>query len=34
MDHSPRFWALVAKHCPGYREPQAWLRRYGATLHL
>ncbi|UGS34120.1 M48 family metallopeptidase [Capillimicrobium parvum] len=34
MDHSPRFWALVARHCPGYREPRRWLRRHGATLVL
>lgn len=34
MDHSPRFWALVAEHCPGYQEPRRWLRRHGATLVL
>jgi predicted metal-dependent hydrolase len=34
MDHSPRFWALVAEHCPGYEEPRRWLRRHGATLVL
>jgi predicted metal-dependent hydrolase len=34
MDHSPRFWALLARHCPGYREPLRWLRRNGATLVL
>jgi predicted metal-dependent hydrolase len=34
MDHSPRFWALLARYCPDYREPKAWLRRYGATLVL
>jgi predicted metal-dependent hydrolase len=34
LDHSPRFWALVAERCPGYREPQAWLRRNGAGLVL
>ncbi len=34
MDHSPRFWALLASHCPDYREPKAWLRRNGATLAL
>jgi predicted metal-dependent hydrolase len=34
MDHSPRFWALVAARCPGYRTEMAWLRRNGATLHL
>jgi len=34
MDHSPRFWALVAQHLPGYREPQRWLRQYGSGLQL
>jgi predicted metal-dependent hydrolase len=34
MDHSPRFWALVASHCEDYREHVAWLRRHGATLTL
>jgi predicted metal-dependent hydrolase len=34
MDHSPRFWALVARRCPEYREHVRWLRRYGATLTL
>ena len=34
MDHSPRFWALVERHLPGYREPRRWLRRHGATLVL
>ncbi len=34
MDHSPRFWALVEQHLPGYREPQRWLRQYGSGLQL
>ena len=34
MDHSPRFWRLVARHCPGYREHVRWLRAHGATLVL
>lgn len=34
LDHSPRFWALLERRCPGYREPKAWLRREGATLVL
>lgn len=34
MDHSPRYWALVAEHLPSYREPQRWLRVNGAGLHL
>ncbi len=33
-DHSPRFWALVQRRCPGWREQRDWLRRYGATLVL
>jgi predicted metal-dependent hydrolase len=27
MDHSPRFWELVAAACPGYQEARRWLRR-------
>jgi predicted metal-dependent hydrolase len=34
MDHSPRFWALLRRYCPDYREHQRWLRRHGATLVL
>ena len=34
LDHSPRFWALLARRWPGYREDRAWLRRHGATLVL
>jgi hypothetical protein len=34
MDHSPRFWALLARHCPDYREHSRWLKRHGATLVL
>jgi predicted metal-dependent hydrolase len=34
LDHSPRFWGLVARYCPAYREQVRWLRRYGATLVL
>jgi predicted metal-dependent hydrolase len=33
-DHSPRFWALVENHWPGWREDRDWLKRYGATLVL
>ena len=33
-DHSPRFWALVERRCPGWREQRDWLRCYGATLVL
>ena len=34
LDHSPRFWALVERHWPRYREDRDWLRRNGATLVL
>jgi predicted metal-dependent hydrolase len=34
MDHSPRFWALLARHCPSYRQHVRWLRRHGGTLVL
>jgi predicted metal-dependent hydrolase len=34
LDHSPRFWALLARRCPDYREHARWLRRHGATLVL
>jgi predicted metal-dependent hydrolase len=34
LDHSPRFWALVAHRWPGYREDRDWLRRHGSTLVL
>jgi predicted metal-dependent hydrolase len=34
LDHSARFWALVARRWPGYREDREWLRRHGATLVL
>jgi predicted metal-dependent hydrolase len=34
LDHSPRFWALVERHWPDYREDRAWLSRNGATLVL
>jgi predicted metal-dependent hydrolase len=34
MDHSPRFWALLGRHCPEYRQHVGWLRRHGQTLAL
>jgi predicted metal-dependent hydrolase len=33
-DHSVRFWNLLERHWPGYREDRAWLRSHGATLVL
>jgi predicted metal-dependent hydrolase len=34
MDHSPRFWALLAERCPDHRRHAAWLRRNGPALVL
>jgi predicted metal-dependent hydrolase len=32
MDHSPKYWALVAAACPGYQAARAWLREHGRAL--
>ncbi len=34
MDHSPRFWSLLASRSPDYRQHATWLRRNGASLVL
>jgi predicted metal-dependent hydrolase len=34
LDHSPRFWELLAERRPDWREPEAWLRRHGHALRL
>jgi predicted metal-dependent hydrolase len=34
LDHSPRFWALLASRCPDWRERERWLRRHGHALRL
>ncbi|KFI29512.1 zinc metalloprotease [Haematobacter missouriensis] len=33
MDHSPAFWAEVARLMPGYAAPRRWLRDHGQELH-
>ncbi len=33
MNHSPAFWAVVARLCPDYGTHRAWLRGQGQTLH-
>jgi predicted metal-dependent hydrolase len=33
MNHGPRFWRLVLKHCPHTRTAQAWLKANSAKLH-
>jgi predicted metal-dependent hydrolase len=30
MDHSPKFWKLVAEACPEYEKARTWLRRQNA----
>jgi predicted metal-dependent hydrolase len=30
MDHSPKFWKLVAEACPEYKKARAWLRSQSA----
>ncbi|HEX3519352.1 MAG TPA: SprT family zinc-dependent metalloprotease, partial [Solirubrobacteraceae bacterium] len=34
LDHSPRFWALLERYWPDYRQDREWLSRNGATLVL
>ncbi|SLN69202.1 hypothetical protein ROJ8625_03606 [Roseivivax jejudonensis] len=33
MNHSPDFWAVVDRLCPGWRAQRDWLRREGGGLH-
>ncbi|MDH3265000.1 MAG: M48 family metallopeptidase [Paracoccaceae bacterium] len=33
LNHSPAFWAVVARLCPDYGRHRRWLRREGAALH-
>jgi len=32
MNHSPQFWALVSRLCPGYKDCRKWLRQNGSSL--
>ncbi len=32
MNHSKRFWKLVAEHCPRWREHRKWLKEHDAEL--
>ncbi|MDT8323566.1 MAG: SprT family zinc-dependent metalloprotease [Bacteroidota bacterium] len=34
LNHSPRFWRIVARHCPDYREHQRWLRKHSWLLDM
>ncbi len=31
-NHGPRFWALVGRLLPDYRERRAWLKKHGVAL--
>jgi predicted metal-dependent hydrolase len=33
LNHSPRFWTVVRRLCPGMEAERLWLRRNGAALH-
>jgi len=32
LDHSRKFWALVAAACPAYQDARRWLREHGRSL--
>ena len=32
MNHSAKFWALVARCCPDWQRQRAWLRLHGTEL--
>ncbi|MCA1725410.1 MAG: M48 family metallopeptidase [Thermomicrobia bacterium] len=34
MNHSARFWRLVAHHCPAYGAHRLWLRTNGVVLRF
>jgi predicted metal-dependent hydrolase len=34
MDHSRRFWSLLERWRPSFRDERRWLREHGATLVL
>jgi predicted metal-dependent hydrolase len=34
MNHGPAFWALVARHCPDWRQSRRWLRSNHELLRV
>lgn len=34
LNHSVRFWRIVARYCPQYETHRAWLRAHGAALRF
>jgi predicted metal-dependent hydrolase len=33
MNHSPRYWRIVAELDPEFEKAEAWLKRHGSSLH-
>jgi hypothetical protein len=33
MNHSPRYWRIVAGLCPHWKDAERWLKRHGSELH-
>jgi predicted metal-dependent hydrolase len=33
MNHSPRFWSVVAELAPHHEQAREWLNRYGHRLY-
>ena len=33
MNHSPAYWAVVSRICPGWQAHRAWLHEHGQALH-
>jgi predicted metal-dependent hydrolase len=33
MNHSPAYWSVVSRICPGWQTHRAWLQANGQTLH-
>jgi hypothetical protein len=33
LNHSPAYWAVVGRICPGWQAHRAWLRAEGQALH-
>lgn len=34
LNHSPKYWQLVAGVCPDYQAHRTWLKKYGSYLTL
>ena len=34
LNHSSKYWAIVAEYCPWYKDAKLWLKDYGENLFL